>query len=89
MRVIEEPEMEQEWQEHELKMNSNLITVEVLINGVLFKPTLMNTGYKCYSIVDKNLILKLRLPCVKIPPKSITGFIGRILKNLGWKLPKS
>ena len=43
------------------------ITVEALINGVLFKPTLINTGYKCYSIMDKDLIIKLRLLHVKNP----------------------
>ena len=62
-------------------MDSNLITVEVLINGVLFKPTLINTGYKCYFIVNKNLITELRFPCVKIPPKSITGFIKKNTKE--------
>ena len=40
-------------------MDNDLITVEVLINGVLFKPTLINTGYEYYFIVDKNLIIKL------------------------------
>ena len=55
-------------------MDGDLITVEVLINRVLFKLVLINTGYKYYSIVDKNLIIELRLPRVKIPPKPITGF---------------
>ena len=56
-------------------MDSDLITVEVLINGVLFKPALINTGYNCYSIVNKDFIIKLRFPRVKIPPKSIIGFV--------------
>ena len=58
-------------------MDSDLITVKILINRVLFKLTLINTGYKYYSIMDKDLITKLRLPRVKIPPKSITGFIKK------------
>ena len=62
-------------------MNSNLITVTILINRVSFKPTLINTGYKCYSIVDKDLITELRLPRVKIPPKPITGFIKENTKE--------
>ena len=62
-------------------MDSDSITVEVLINGVTFKPTLINTGCKCYSIVDKNLITELRLPRVKIPPKLITGFIKENIKE--------
>ena len=62
-------------------MDSDLITVEVFINRVLFKPALINTGYKCYSIVDKDLITKLRLPRVKIPPKPITGFIKENIKE--------
>ena len=41
-------------------MDSNLITVEILINGVLFKPVLINTGYKCYSIMDKDFITELQ-----------------------------
>ena len=65
-------------------MDSDSITVKILINGVSFKPILINTGYEYYSIVDKDLITELRLPRVKIPPKSITGFIKKkILRNLG------
>ena len=56
-------------------MDGNLITVKVLINGVLFKSTLINIAYEYYSIVDKDFITELRLPRVKIPPKPITGFI--------------
>ena len=62
-------------------MDSNLITVEILINGVLFKPVLINTGCECYSIVDKDFITELRLPRVKIPPKPITGFIKENTKE--------
>ena len=42
---------------------------------------LINTGYKCYSIVDKDLITELRFPRVKIPPKPITGFIKENIKE--------
>ena len=35
-------------------MDNNSITVEALINGVLFKPVLINTNCKYYSIVDKD-----------------------------------
>ena len=73
--------MEQEWQEYKPKMDSNSITVEILINGVLFKPALINTGCECYSIVDKDLITELRLPRVKIPLKPITGFIKENTKE--------
>ena len=81
MGAIKEPEMEQKWQKHKPKMDSNLITVKALINGVLFKPALINTGYKYYSIVNKDLITELRLPRVKIPPKPITGFIKENIKK--------
>ena len=37
----------------------------------------INTGCEYYSIVDKNLIMKLRLPRVKFPLKSIIGFIKK------------
>ena len=73
--------MEQEWQEYKPKINNDLITVKVLINKVSFKPALINTGYKCYSIVDKDLITELRLPRVKIPPKPIIGFIKENTKE--------
>ena len=53
------------------------------------KPILINTGYKYYSIVDKNFIIKLRLPRMKIPPKPIINFIKKNIKEPGWKLPKS
>ena len=62
-------------------MDSDLITVEVLITRVSFKPALINTGYKCYFIVDKDLVTELRFPRVKIPPKLITGFIKEIIKK--------
>ena len=73
--------MEQEWQEYEPKMDGDFITVEVLINGVLFKPALIDIGCKCYSIVDKNLVTELRLPRVKIPLKLIIGFIKENIKE--------
>ena len=62
-------------------MDNNLITVKIWINGILFKPVLINTGYKCYSIMNKNLIIELQLPRVKIPPKSITSFIEEYIKE--------
>ena len=62
-------------------MDSDLIIIEVLINGVLFKPALINTGYKYYFIVDKDLITELRLPRVKILPKPIIGFIKENTKE--------
>ena len=81
MRAIKEPVIEQEWQEHEPKMEGNSITVEVLVNGVLFKPALINTSYEYYSIVDKDLVTELQLPRVKIPPKPIIGFIKENTKE--------
>ena len=64
-------------------MDGDLITVKVLINRVLFRPTLINTGCECYSIVDKDFIIKLRLPRVKIPLKPITGFVKENAKEPG------
>ena len=62
-------------------MDNNLITIKTLINKILCKPILINTGYKYYSIVDKNLITELRFPRVKIPPKPIIGFIKENTKE--------
>ena len=62
-------------------MNGNLIIVKVLINGVLLKFILIDTGCECYSIVDKNFITELRFPRVKIPLKPITGFIKENIKE--------
>ena len=62
-------------------MDSDSITVKVLINEVSFKPTLINTNCKCYFIVDKDLVTELRLPRVKIPPKPIIGFIKENIKE--------
>ena len=67
-------------------MDSDLITVKVLVNGILIKPILINTNYKYYSIMDKDFITELRLPYMKIPPKLIIGFIKKILRNFKWKL---
>ena len=62
-------------------MDGNLITVEILINRVSFKPILIDTGCKCYSIMDKDFVMKLRLPRVKIPFKPIIGFIKENIKE--------
>ena len=62
-------------------MDSDLIIVKALINGVLFKPVLINIGYKYYFIMDKDLITELRFPRVKIPPKPIIGFIKENTKE--------
>ena len=62
-------------------MNSDLIIVEILINGVLFKPMLINIGYECYSIMDKDLITELSFPRIKIPPKTIISFIKENIKE--------
>ena len=81
MGATKEPVMEQKWQEYEPKMDGDLITVEALINGVLFKLMLINTGCKYYSIMDKDFIMELWFPRVKIPPKPITGFIKENIKE--------
>ena len=81
MGAIKEPVIEQKWQKCKPKMDGNSITVEILINKVLFKPVLINTGYKYYSIVNKDLIMELQLPRIKIPPKPITGFIKENIKE--------
>ena len=81
MGAIKQPVIEQEWQKHEPKMDNNLITVKVLINRVLFKPVLINVCYKYYSIIDKNLLIKLQLPRIKIPSKSIINFIKENTKE--------
>ena len=62
-------------------MDGDLITVEVLINGVLFKFVLINTGCECYSIVDKDLVTEFRFSRVKIPLKPIIGFIKENTKE--------
>ena len=62
-------------------MDSNLIIVKILINGVLFKPMLINTGCECYSIMDKDFVMELWFPRVKIPPKPIIGFIKENIKE--------
>ena len=62
-------------------MDNNLIIVEVLINRVLFKPVLINTDCKYYSIMEKDLVMELRLPRVKIPLKPIIGFIKENIKE--------
>ena len=62
-------------------MDGDSITVEVLINGVSFKPVLIDTSCECYSIVDKDLVTELRLPRVKIPLKPIIGFVKENIKE--------
>ena len=59
MGAIKEPVMKQEWQKYKLKIDNDLIIVKVLINRVLFKPMLINTVYKYYSIMNKDFITEL------------------------------
>ena len=42
---------------------------------------LINTGYKYYFIMDKDLVMELRLPRVKIPFKLIITFIKENTKE--------
>ena len=42
---------------------------------------LINIGYECYSIVDKDFITELRFPRIKIPPKPIIGFVKENIKE--------
>ena len=81
MGATKESVIKQEWQKYKPRMDGNSLTVKVLINKVLFKPTLIITGYEYYSIVDKDLITELRLPRVKIPPKPIIGLIKENTKE--------
>ena len=69
-------------------MNKNLIIVKILINKIAFKPILINTGYKYYSIINKDFITKLRLPRIKILPKPITGFVKKNTKEPGVEITK-
>ena len=69
-------------------MDSDLITVEVLINRVSFKPILININCEYYFIMDKDLITELRFPRVKIPPKPIIRFIKENIKKPWVKIIK-
>ena len=62
-------------------MDSDSIIVKVLINRVFLKPVLINIGCECYFIMDKDLIMELRFPRVKIPFKLIIGFIKENIKE--------
>ena len=62
-------------------MDNDLITVEVLINRMLFKLVLIDIDCEYYSIVDKNLITKLRFPYMKILFKLIINFIKENTKE--------
>ena len=69
-------------------MDGDLITVKVLINRVLFKPTLIDTGCEYYSIMDKDFVTELRFPRVKIPLKPIIGFVKENTKEPGVEITK-
>ena len=62
-------------------MDGNSITVKILINRVLFKSALIDIGCECYSIVNKDFIMELRLPRIKILFKPIIGFIKENTKE--------
>ena len=62
--------------------------MEMLINGVLFKPVLINTDCECYSIVDKDFITELRFPRVRIPLKPVTRLVKENTKELVVEITK-
>ena len=62
-------------------MDSDLITVEVLINRVLFKLVLINSSCEYYFITNKVFITELRFLFVKIPLKPIIRFIKENIKE--------
>ena len=62
-------------------MDSDLITVKMLINRVLFKFALINISCKCYFIVDQDFVIELWSPRVKILFKFIIGFIKENIKE--------
>ena len=62
-------------------MDGDSIIIEVLINGVSFKPILSNTDCECYFIVDKDFITELKFPRIKIPLNPIIGFIEENTKE--------
>ena len=62
-------------------MDNYSIIVNVLIHKVLYKLIFINTGCKYFSIVNKNLIMELQLPRIKIPLKSIISFIKENTKK--------
>ena len=64
-------------------MDSDSIIVEGLFNRVSFKPMLIDIGCECHFIVDKDFIINLRLPCVKIPLKPIISFIKEDTREPG------
>ena len=69
-------------------MDGNLITIEIWINGVLFKPVWINIGYECYFIMDEDFMTEWRLPRVKISPKFIISFIKENIKEPWVKITK-
>ena len=69
-------------------MDNDLITVEILINKVLFIFILISIDYKYYSIINKDFIIELRLLYIKIPPKPITWFIKENTKEPWVKITK-
>ena len=69
-------------------MDGNLIIIEVLINRVSFKPVLINIGCEYYFIMDKDLVLELRFPRVKMTPKLIISFIKENIKESWVKIIK-
>ena len=69
-------------------MDGDLITMEILMSELLFRPVLINTGYEYYSIMNKDLVMRLRLPRVKILLKLVTGFIKENTEEPGVEIIK-
>ena len=62
-------------------MDNNLITVKIIINKILFKPILININYKYYFIIDKDFIIKLQFPRIKILLKLNIKFIEKNIQE--------
>ncbi|KAJ6437630.1 AAA family ATPase [Purpureocillium lavendulum] len=69
-------EVERGWEEAQKKMESSLMTVDVMIDNTKFVPTLIDLGSTCYCAIDDSLATSMNLKRVKIRPRFLELVAG-------------
>lgn len=58
-----------EWEQFKKKMNTVPTFIDVLVNGVLSVPVLVDEGCSCYAAVNLGMFQHLNLPLIPSPPR--------------------
>ena len=59
------------------KMIFSFITIDMLLNGVSYTHTLVNSGCLCFGMMTKKTVEQNKLKWFPVPPQQIIGVMGK------------